>query len=341
MRVSDLDYIYPEKLVAAFPRDPKRVMVAFDSPVESSLDGVLELFSSGDVLVINNTQVLKRRVFSKEGKEVLFLRQHSLSGESVWNVLFPSRSMEIGDVLELPEGVELRLLERGLPQKISVNKKLTDAYFLKNGEIPLPPYIQKARGERHNIAEDSDWYQTVWASRPGSFAAPTASLHFKSEHLRTLRKRGVKICEITLHVGLGTFMPIKVDHLDDHQMHSEYVEVPVTVWDQIQMSKKTGGQVWALGTTVMRSLEALSQGHLENVGDRFVGETDLLIQPGHCFQVVNRLLTNFHQPKSTLLALVSAFSGVDFVRSCYQWAIENEFLLFSYGDLSVWKRRSF
>lgn len=342
MLVSELDYSYPESLVATAPREPKRVMVALDgSPQECSLDQVLDFFSPGDVLVVNNTQVLPRRVFSQNKLEILFLS--SSEDRCTWQVLFPARSMKVGDVLSLPEGVELTLQEKGLPQTVQLSRPLSEEYFLENGEVPLPPYIQKARGERHNRQNENDLYQTAWAKKPGSFAAPTASLHFTQEHLQTLRDKGVKVCEVTLHVGLGTFMPVKSESLDDHQMHKEWVEVSQSVWQIVQECRSQKKKVWALGTTVVRSLEAVSQGHLhlKNFAEKrsYLGETDLLIQPGYEFQVVDGLLTNFHQPKSTLLALVGAFAGMDFVHSCYQWAIEKGFLLFSYGDLSVWQRR--
>ncbi|MGE0633740.1 MAG: S-adenosylmethionine:tRNA ribosyltransferase-isomerase, partial [Pseudobdellovibrionaceae bacterium] len=237
-----------------------------------------------------------------------------------------------------------KLAAKGRPQKVQVSKPLTDVYFSKVGELPLPPYIQKARGERHNVASDESWYQTVWATKPGSFAAPTASLHFKNEHLQLLKEKGVIITYVTLHVGLGTFLPVTAEDLDHHEMHPEWVEVPATTWSAIESAKSKGKKIWALGTTVCRSLESVPRGLLNRQDDGvYQGLTNLLLQPreteaGSDFKVVNVLLTNFHQPKSTLLALVASFAGLERVKTCYKWAIERKFRLFSYGDLSVWEK---
>lgn len=334
---TDLDFDFPEELIATSPQRPSRVMWVegpLAEPREITLDELVERPQPGDVWVLNQTKVLKRRVFAGD-LEILFLSQPN---PDEWEVLFPSRAFKIGDQTELPEGVTMTLTQKGRPQRVRVSRELTRAYFDKHGEVPLPPYIQKARSERHNTPQDESWYQTLWAADPGSLAAPTASLHFEQKHLDRLRERGVLILPVTLHVGLGTFLPVTADDLKDHAMHAEVVEVPLTTWDRLQTARAQGHHVWALGTTVARSLESAALGKLRREGDAFRGETDLMILPGGEFRVIDRLMTNFHQPQSTLLALVAAFSSLAHVKACYQWAIARKFRLFSYGDLSVWNK---
>ena len=334
MKLIDLGFSYPESLVATRPQSPSRVMWVEDGlPAEITLQELLQRIPAGDVLVVNNTKVLKRRVFAGD-LEILFLRQIS---PLEWEVLFPSRKMKIEEQIQLPEDVVMTLTQKGRPQRVQVSRELHENYFQKNAELPLPPYIQKAREARHTEEADESWYQTVWAKKEGSFAAPTASLHFKTEDLDFLRSRGVHIVELTLHVGLGTFLPVTAEDLNDHEMHEEFVEIPGFTWQLIQQTKAHGGQVWSLGTTSTRSLESAALGLLERSEDGgYVGLTRLLIQPGFEWKVVDNLLTNFHQPESTLLALVSGFSSLATVKACYQWAIERSFRLFSYGDLSCW-----
>lgn len=334
---TDLDFDFPEELIATSPQRPSRVM-AVDGPGaeprEITLDELVEIPRPGDVWVLNQTKVLKRRVFAGD-LEILFLSQPS---PDEWEVLFPSRAFKLGDAVELPEGVTMTLTQKGRPQRVRVSRELTQSYFDQHGEVPLPPYIQKARSQRHNGPQDERWYQTLWAADPGSLAAPTASLHFEQKHLDRLRERGVLILPVTLHVGLGTFLPVTAEDLKDHAMHAEVVEVPASTWERLQAAKAQGSRIWALGTTVARSLESAAAGKLRRDEQAFRGETDLMILPGYEFQVVDRLMTNFHQPQSTLLALVAAFSNLEHVKACYQWAIARKFRLFSYGDLSVWNK---
>lgn len=338
MFVSDLDYTFPPELVALEPSRPSRVAFVngAEDPVELSMDALLEKFSAGDVLVVNESKVIPARVFSLDGVEILFLRMRSTQ---TWEVLFPAKDFIPGNVLSLPEGIQLTLLEKGLPQIVAVSRELTHGYFDDHGEYALPPYIQAARGERHNRPTDKNWYQPIWAKDPGSVASPTASLHFQPEHLEKLKSRGVKVCGLVLHVGAGTFMPIRGSRLDDHQMHSENVFIPKATAEAIAEARANGRKVWALGTTVTRALESMASGLLDTTKAGFAGDTRLFIRPGHPFQNVDVLLTNFHQPKSTLLSLVAAFSSLEHVKKTYQWAIDRRFHLFSYGDLSVWMRK--
>lgn len=339
MKLSQFDYHYPESLVAVEPRHPPRVWLnsaenGQKKSRELGFKEVFELFRAGDVLLVNDTLVEKRRVVTPDGLEILFI-------DSVepfeWQVLFQAKAFSLGDRLNLPGGYQAEIVAKGLPQKLKILSQLPADYFDRFGEPALPPYIQKARNERRARSEDSTWYQTQWAKQPGSSAAPTASLHFSKTALEELQARGVQIGWLTLHVGLGTFLPVKTEDLKDHQMHQEWVEISERTLKIVREAKQNGARVWALGTTALRSIEAWAQGHLTQQDDRSVtGHTDLYILPGYEFKIVNALLTNFHQPRSTLLALVAAFYGHQDTLKAYELAIENQFRLFSYGDLSVW-----
>ena len=328
MKLSDLKYDYPEELIATSPSRPTRVMLVNPEgqPSESTISQLIEQIPAGDVLVLNDTKVLKRRVFAGD-LEILFLEELP-NGQQ--KVLFPSKKFKVGDDITLPNGAKMKLLEKGLPQLVEVTPRLTESDFDKFGELPLPPYIQKARSARHNVDADESWYQTAWAVNPGSFAAPTASLHFTDTDLKKLEAKGVKVLKITLHVGLGTFLPVKTENLDDHKMHAEVYDVPADVWSEIEKAKAKCNKIWALGTTVTRTLETVAR------TKELSGASEILLQEGSEFLVVDRLMTNFHQPESTLLALVSGFSSLQTVKKNYAWAIERKFKLFSYGDFSVW-----
>lgn len=337
MKTSELLFDYPAELIATYPQHPSRVLFNHNGQSSELQWGeFLNRFQTGDILVINDTKVLKRRVFSNDGHEILFLDPTNQLDSQSWQVLFPSKKLKVGDKISLPLGLTAELLQKGIPQTLKLSEPVTEAYFDRVGELPLPPYIQKARNERHNRERENETYQTMWASVPGSLAAPTASLHFGPQDLEFLKAKGVTILTITLHVGLGTFLPVTTENLIEHKMHAEWVEIPSKYWQKIQEAKAKNTPIWALGTTVVRSLESQALGRFELRGTSYSGTTDLMIRPGFKFQVVDRLLTNFHQPQSTLIALVMAFAGKENVLATYQWAIEKKFRLFSYGDLSYW-----
>ena len=333
MKTSELSFSYPESLIATSKAAESRIMlVGSKKPAEISKSELLKQFRPGDVLVVNDTRVIKARVICESGLEVLFIQP---LGDMKWEVLCPARRWsKQGEVL--PCGTKLELVETGLPQTVKVGRELTLDYFEEYGEMPLPPYIQQMRGERESREGDDLDYQTAWAMEPGSLAAPTASLHFSKEDLAELQKLGVIVTSLCLHVGLGTFLPIHAGELNDHVMHSEWVSIPEETLDVVMEAKTKKNRVWALGTTVARALESWQQGYFERFEEELKGDTDLFIQPGYEFKVVDVLMTNFHQPESTLLALVGAFAGLETTLSCYKWAVEKEFRLFSYGDLSVW-----
>ena len=310
MNLSDLDFPYPENLVATERAPMSRVMWAESGAPRELAGGISELVQlipPGDVLVLNDTKVLRRRVFTESGLEILFLNECLPTGEVIntaepkcWQVLCPSSRWKNGTSQFLPGGIELQILSRGRPQIVEAAAPLTPEFFEAHGEMPLPPYIQKARGERHNRQEDMLKYQTAWAEKPGSLAAPTASLHFSPAMLQELRARGVHVEFLTLHVGLGTFLPITVDNLNDHIMHAESAEISNATWSRIIAAKKSGAKIWALGTTVTRTLESAALGKLHGSAKpgavAFSGATDLFIRPGFQYQIVDRLMTNFHQP---------------------------------------------
>ncbi|OFZ18649.1 MAG: hypothetical protein A2Z20_04760 [Bdellovibrionales bacterium RBG_16_40_8] len=339
MLTADFYYNFPEHLVATKPHENFRTMWlgANDSlPSEIAKNELLLRLNPGDVLAINDTRVLRRRVTALNGLEILFLKQISANN---WEVLCPASKLRNGEEFCLPNDINARLEARGLPQKLWVSKPFDENYFVKHGELALPPYIQKARGNRKNYPEEEKWYQTAWAEKLGSQAAPTASLHFTNSDLDFLRGRGVQIAPLTLHVGMGTFLPIKSKSLEEHHMHNESTQVPLSTIKIISHAKSKNKKVWALGTTVTRALESWGHGLLREDANRdFIGDTELFIRPGFRFEVVDGLFTNFHQPCSTLLALVSAFAGRDRVISSYEWAISQNFRLFSYGDLTAWTR---
>ncbi len=343
MELTDLRFDYPPELIATEKQVPSRILLTRLSQAQGAqiteLKSKVELcslFQKGDVLVVNNTKVLSRRLFSDTQFEILFLNQMPEPG--LWQILCPSSQWPKNKLMNFPESVTAELVERGRIQTVRVHpaEKLSEEYFLKYGDPPLPPYILKARKERRARLQDKLDYQTKWAKIPGSLAAPTASLHFSKETFDELKGIGVQILEMTLHVGLGTFLPITT-RLEEHKMHSEHVRISQDVWTAIEQVKASGKRVWALGTTVTRALESVALGKItKDSHQHFSGETDIFIQPGFDFKIVDALMTNFHQPESTLLALVAAFAGLDNVKATYDFAIQNKFRLFSYGDLSVW-----
>ena len=334
MLISQLDYSLPPELIALVPARPSRVLWSSPKsvlPQEIVMEELLNRFIAGDVLVINETKVLRRRVFAESGEEVLFLGPLSDAGASValrWQVLMPCKHLKLGDCITLTPTIKARLIEKGVPQAIEFLEAPDANFFDEVAEVPIPPYIQNLRETRRARDQEEEWYQTAWAKEAGSLASPTASLHFSEEDLKLLQSRGVRVEKLILHVGMGTFAPVKVESLSDHKMHEEKVLVRPSLRQELLQARSKGGRVWTLGTTVVRALES----------DCEDGFTNLLIQPPYQFKYVDVLMTNFHQPRSTLLALVMAFYGEEPVRAAYQWAMDQKFRFLSYGDLSVWEK---
>lgn len=350
MKTKELDYTYTDDLVATKPCANPRVLLTSPNLGEISFEQISNVFESGDCIVLNESGVLKRRIFSFEQKEILFLK--SLNEDAtLWEVLLISHNLKIGTQLQLPQGVTASLIAKGLPQQLLLSNPIDENYFSTYGEFPLPPYIQRMRNERHQMHEDNHWYQNPWFQtqsqsqlqsqvKKGSFAAPTASLHFNTDkHFKQWQAHGVDIAYLTLHIGLGTFLPVITEDLDKHVMHNEWIVFPKESVTKILKAKANGKRVWALGTTAVRALESVAHGLVpKNAQGNFEGWTNLFIQPGFEFLWTTGLLTNFHQPCSTLLAMVYAFAGQQKTIEAYQWAIEKKFRLFSYGDLTIWKK---
>lgn len=337
MDLNELKFSYPEELIATTRASETRVLFSGpgSEPTELSKKSILNRLNRNDCLVINNTKVLKRRIISEEGFEVLFIEKID---PKKWQVLFPASRLKKNKSLKLPDNVELSLVEKGIPQTIALSKEVGEDYFEHYGQMAIPPYIQKARNERSNVKEDASWYQTQWAVSPGSCAAPTASLHFNNNDIEELKSKGVIIAPVTLHVGLGTFLPIRDIDITNHQMHHEFVSIGNDSLQKIETVKNSSNKIWAMGTTATRALESLPFDYFTKQADGSLsGSTDLFLYPGKTFSYVDVLMTNFHQPASTLMALVAAFAGTERVKEAYAWAIENKFKLFSYGDLSVWE----
>jgi S-adenosylmethionine:tRNA ribosyltransferase-isomerase len=361
LQTADLNFEYPEELVAtkALPRGQARILsISRDQDVfkEISWNNLMGLFQPGDTVVFNDSQVLWARLViekpsGKEG-EIFFLK--TLSSQTHWEVLSKGMNFKEGKEIVLPGDVKATVVRAGRTSEIKIQKALDlKKYFDQYGHVPLPPYIMNLRHNDEDDKADRERYQNVWAKEWGSVAAPTAGLHFSKEHLEALKKRGVKVAYVTLHVGAGTFLPIDTGDLKDFQIHSEVINVPAETCDGILKTQAAGKKVWAVGTTVLRALETAAHASTKTAGPLrlvtpFYGETKLFVTPGYRFLVVDGLLTNFHQPQSSLLALASAFAtrnpatsksdekkAVDKLLRAYKFAIDKKFRLFSYGDLTV------
>jgi S-adenosylmethionine:tRNA ribosyltransferase-isomerase len=285
------------------------------------------LLHPGDLLVFNDTRVIPARLFARKptGGQVEILLERMLGGQRCLAQLRVSKKPAVGMRLQLDGGGELEVLGREGPfYELALVSGDLAATLEAQGHMPLPPYI-----EREDEAADRDRYQTVYARKPGAVAAPTAGLHFDDETLAALDAAGVERAFVTLHVGAGTFQPVRADNIEDHEMHAEQLEVSAAVCDAIVRTKARGGRVIAVGTTCVRSLEtAAADGDLKP----FTGDSRLFIYPGYEFRVVDALITNFHLPESTLLMLVSALAGREAVLAAYQAAVRERYRFFSYGD---------
>lgn len=362
MKLENYTYNLPENLIAAHPpkvRGASRLLALNRQTGEirdSFYRNVADFFEKGDLLIINDTRVIKARLFvEKESgaeRELVVLERHA--GDSDWHshkVMYRGK-IKAGDILTVKNSKEKITVEEILGDGLATVRAETDLRDLceKHGTVPLPPYMR-----RDATALDIERYQTVFADEKGSVAAPTASLNMTDEILESLQKKGVSICHLTLHVGLGTFMPIRVDDLEKHKMHQEYFEIPADTVAQIQKTKANGGRVFALGTTVARTLEYATNAIFEksldgnsgtnpsdtpsqiskNEAGDLKGEADIFIYPGYDFKTIDGLMTNFHAPKSTVLMLASAFAGWENLSKAYAHAAEQEYHFLSYGDSMI------
>ncbi|HET7766738.1 MAG TPA: tRNA preQ1(34) S-adenosylmethionine ribosyltransferase-isomerase QueA [Burkholderiales bacterium] len=328
LSIDDFDYELPPGLIAQHPsatRSGSRLLVlSGETLADHRFSELPQLLSPGDLLVFNDTRVIKARLFGRKetGGRIEVLIERLLPQNEALAQVHAGRAAKAGSTLELDGGLRLRVLGReGEFYRVRFPGG-ADVFGLleQHGSVPLPPYITHAPEP-----EDAARYQTVYARAPGAVAAPTAGLHFDEALLSELAKRGVESAYVTLHVGAGTFQPVRAKDLADHRMHGERYEIPDRTAAAVESAHGRGGKIVAVGTTTVRCLEASGAA----VGS---GETDLFITPGFDFRVVDRLITNFHLPKSTLLVLVSAFAGAEAIRSAYRHAIERRYRFFSYGD---------
>ena len=334
MKLSDFDYQLPPELIAYQPlteRTASRLLVVDEATKQFKDRHFYELtqfLKAGDLLVFNNTKVMPARLYGQKasGGKVEVLIERVLTPQLALAHIRASKTPKAGTVLNLEQAFEATVLGREAELfQLQVSPEhnffeLLDQY----GHIPLPPYI-----ERPDLASDRERYQTVYAQKLGAVAAPTAGLHFDENLLAQLKAQGIETTTVTLHVGAGTFQPVRTEDLSQHKMHAEYVEVTETTCAAVQACKERGGRVIAVGTTSVRSLESAAQsGKLQP----YIGDTRLFIQLGYEFKVVDVLITNFHLPQSTLLILVSAFAGYETMQAAYQHAIKQAYRFFSYGD---------
>jgi len=338
--VSDFDFALPPELIAQHPAPERSASRLLDGRADHPVDRVFRelpgLLNPGDLLVFNNTKVIKARLYGAKqtGGSVEALIERVLPGTlEVWAHLRASKSPKPGSVVRFNEAFDAEVLGRCGPDGGMFHLRFpSDPFALleQHGHVPLPPYIEHA-----DEADDVRRYQTVFAREPGAVAAPTAALHFDEGVLAALAERGIGTAHVTLHVGAGTFQPVRVERLSDHKMHSEWFEVPAETVAAIAATRARGGKVVAVGTTTLRALESAAQGGTLQAGAR---ETAIFITPGFEFRVVDRLLTNFHLPKSTLMMLVSAFAGYEQVMALYRHAIAQGYRFFSYGDAMLLER---
>lgn len=342
MRVADFHFDLPDELIARFPpaeRTASRLLTMEGNSGQVEHKGFLnlpELLRQGDLLVFNNTRVIPARLFGRKasgGKIEILIERLCGAHEALAHVR-ASKSPKPGTLLVLDDATSLTMIERvgdlfrlkmtGEESLLSVLDRL--------GHMPLPPYI-----DREDQLSDRERYQTVYAKNPGAVAAPTAGLHFDEALLESIRAMGVETAFVTLHVGAGTFQPVRVEKIEDHHMHAEYIEVSEAVVEKIIATRRNGGRVIAVGTTSLRSLESACQ---EGDIAPYAGDTSIFIYPGYQFKCVDALITNFHLPESTLLMLVSAFAGFENIRSAYAEAIRQKYRFFSYGDAMFLTRRT-
>jgi S-adenosylmethionine:tRNA ribosyltransferase-isomerase len=340
MRTDEFDFDLPEALIAQHPpeqRGGSRMLHVHDGVLEDCLfSQLIQHVNAGDVMVLNDTRVIRARLFGikRSGGKIEVMVERVLNEHEVLAQVRASKSPVAGSYLLLAGELSVEVLGRAgefYHLRFCSDEPVLDL-LEKYGRLPLPPYITHAAEE-----EDDSRYQTVFAREAGAVAAPTAGLHFDDVMLQSLREKGVKIVYVTLHVGAGTFQPVRAELVSEHVMHSECYEIPQATVDAIESAHAAGARVFAVGTTSLRALESSAATGMLKAG---AGETRIFITPGYRFRVVDVLLTNFHLPKSTLLMLVSAFGGMDELRTAYRHAVEQKYRFFSYGDAMLIERKT-
>jgi len=336
MNRQDFSYSLPDQLIARYPaeqRSASRLLMMERISGKLShgqfADDLLASLEAGDLLVFNNTRVIPARLYGEKesgGKAEVLIERFSGGARAVAQIR-ASKSPKPGSRIMLEQDLSLRVIDRlGEMFLLESDQDLSLAMVLQAvGHMPLPPYI-----DRDDESLDRQRYQTVYAARDGAVAAPTAGLHFDQPLLQRLQEKGVRSAHVTLHVGAGTFQPVRTERIEEHKMHAEYLEVSAAVCNQVRETKANGGRVIAVGTTAVRCLETASgsQGWIEP----YYGDTEIFIYPGYDYKTVDGMITNFHLPESTLIMLVSAFAGRENTLAAYHQAIEEEYRFYSYGD---------
>ena len=337
MKLTDFDFTLPERLIAKYPAAERtaskmlRLHGKTGAVVHGHFVDIVDLLLPGDLLVFNNTRVIPARLFGQKqtGGKIEILLERVLSDNTAMAHIKSSKSPKPGALLSLEGGLEATVLGRQdalFHLQFSGNENIFDL-LEAHGHMPLPPYI-----DRPDEDTDKERYQTVYNEKPGAVAAPTAGLHFDDGLLQTLKNKGVNTAFVTLHVGAGTFQPVRVENIEEHQMHAEYAEVGADVVELIKQTKANGHRVIAVGTTSVRSVESAARACSNGLIDTFLSDTSIFIYPGFQFKVIDCMITNFHLPQSTLMMLISAFAGRDNVMHAYAEAIKEEYRFFSYGD---------
>ena len=341
MKVSEFNYELPEELIAQTPlekRDESRLMVlnAKKQTIEHKIfKDIINYLEPGDCLVRNNTKVIPARIYGKKetGAHVEFLLLNNIEGDIWETIVRPGNKLHIGTKVIFGDGIlkaEILDVMPGGTRKVKfIYKGIFNEILDKIGLMPLPPYI-------HEELKDNERYQTVYAKYEGSAAAPTAGLHFTPELLEEIEKKGVKIANVTLHVGIGTFRPVKEETVEAHEMHTEHYYIKKEDADKINETKKNGKRVIAVGTTSCRVLETIA--NEDGLVKETEGDTSIFIYPGYNFKCIDGLITNFHLPQSTLLMLVSAFIGKDYIMRAYNEAVKQKYRFFSFGDAMFLER---
>ena len=335
MKTDDFDYYLPEELIAQSPlknRDHSKLLILdrkTGNIIHERFDNIINYLDENDVLVLNNTKVIPARLIGIKEEtnaviEVLMLKELE---NNIWECLCkPAKRVKLGTIINFSDELKLECVyegEDGIRRFKFIYKGILLEILDKLGEMPLPPYI-------HEKLEDKSRYQTVYAKKDGSAAAPTAGLHFTKELLEKIKNKGIEIEEITLHVGLGTFRPVNVEDVTKHKMHSEYYEMDKKTANNLNKAKNEGKRIISIGTTTTRTLETIM--NLYNEFKECSGWTDIFIYPGYKFKAIDSLITNFHLPKSTLIMLVSAFAGKNNIMNAYNDAVKNKYRFFSFGD---------
>jgi len=333
MRTDDFDFNLPRDLIAQAPTEPRdtaRMLVVKDGLADRSVRDLPSLLRAGDVLVVNDTRVIPARLRGKRGEAGIEVTLHQNRGAQDWRAFAkPARKLHVGDEIVFADDFRATVTEKLDAGEIGLRFDSNDieAALERHGVMPLPPYIDRPREGTESDRQD---YQTIYANEPGAVAAPTAGLHFTPALMDAIAAAGIQVVRLTLHVGAGTFLPIKVERTEDHKMHSEWGRIDDAAAAAINAARRAGGRIVACGTTSLRLLE--SAAGEDGIVHPFSAETDIFITPGYRFRAVDILLTNFHLPRSTLFMLISAFSGLERMKDAYAHAIRENYRFYSYGD---------